>query len=131
LLDRIDLQVHVQSIEYDSIKASVDTQSSAMLYENVMVARAVQEKRFNNTQTYNNFMTADQVEKYCILTPAAEVVIKKAFEKLNLSMRGYHKILKVARTIADLAACDEIDVSHIQEAIMYRSLDQYLEKEVQ
>ncbi len=131
LLDRIDLQISVQSIEYDSIKTAGDEQSSAVLYEKVMIARDAQEKRFNNTQTYNNFMAADQVEKYCVLTPAAEAIIRKAFDKLNLSMRGYHKILKVARTIADLAACEIIDVAHIQEAIMYRSLDQYLEKEVQ
>ena len=131
LLDRIDLQVPVQSIEYDSIKATGDEQSSAVLYEKVTIACAAQEKRFGGTQVYNNFMTADQVEKYCILTPAAEEIIRKAFDKLNLSMRGYHKILKVARTIADLASHDIIDVPHIQEAIMYRSLDQYLEKEVQ
>jgi magnesium chelatase family protein len=131
LLDRIDLQVPVQSIEYDSIKSVSDEQSSAVLYEKVVTARSIQEKRFGNTQTYNNFMTADQVETYCVLTSAAEEIIKKAFDKLNLSMRGYHKILKVARTIADLAAQDEIDAAHIQEAIMYRSLDQYLEKEIQ
>jgi magnesium chelatase family protein len=131
LLDRIDLQVPVQSIEYDSIKATGDEQSSALLYEKVAVACATQEKRFGGTQVYNNFMTADQVEKHCILTPAAEEIIRKAFDKLNLSMRGYHKILKVARTIADLASHDIIDTVHIQEAIMYRSLDQYLEKEVQ
>jgi magnesium chelatase family protein len=131
LLDRIDLQVPVQSIEYDSIKSTGDEQSSALLYEKVVTARNTQEKRFGNTQTYNNFMTADQVEKYCVLTPAAEEIIRKAFDKLNLSMRGYHKILKVARTIADLASQDIIDAAHIQEAIMYRSLDQYLEKEVQ
>jgi len=130
LLDRIDLQVHVQSIEYDSIKTTADTQSSAELYEKVLIAREIQEKRFGAVAIYNNFMTADQVEKYCILTPAAEAIIRKAFDKLNLSMRGYHKVLKVARTIADLAACEEIDVAHIQEAIMYRSLDQYLEKEI-
>jgi len=131
LLDRIDLQVPVQSIEYDSIKSVSDEQSSAVLYEKVVTARAIQEKRFGNTQTYNNFMTADQVEAYCVLTSAAEEIIRKAFDKLNLSMRGYHKILKVARTIADLAAQDQIDAAHIQEAIMYRSLDQYLEKEMQ
>lgn len=129
LLDRIDLQVHVQSIEYDSIKTTADTQSSAQLYEKVLVAQAMQEKRFGSLEMYNNFMTADQVEKFCILTPAAEEIIRKAFDKLNLSMRGYHKVLKVARTIADLAGSEEIDVAHIQEAIMYRSLDQYLEKE--
>lgn len=131
LLDRIDLQVHVQSIEYDSIKTATDTQSSAVLYEKVLVARDIQSKRFGCISTYNNFMTSDQVEKFCILTPAAEEIIRKAFDKLNLSMRGYHKVLKVARTIADLAASVEIDVAHIQEAIMYRSLDQYLEKEAQ
>lgn len=131
LLDRIDLQIQVQSIEYDSIKVTSDTQSSALLYEKVAIAREAQEKRFGDMHMYNNFMAADQVEKYCILTSDAEVIIKKAFDKLNLSMRGYHKILKVARTIADLAASHEIDVAHIQEAIMYRSLDQYLEKEAQ
>ena len=129
LLDRIDLQVNVQSIEYDSIKAAADTQSSAVLYEKVIIARDIQARRFGVISMYNNFMSSDQVEKYCILTPAAEIIIKKAFDKLHLSMRGYHKILKVARTIADLAGSQDIDVAHIQEAIMYRSLDQYLEKE--
>jgi magnesium chelatase family protein len=131
LLDRIDLQVHVHSIEYDAIKSSAETQSSEFLYEKVVIARGMQEQRFGNQHMYNNFMASDQVEQHCTLTVAAEVIIKKAFDKLNLSMRGYHKILKVARTIADLAASHEIDVMHIQEAIMYRSLDQYLEKEMQ
>jgi len=128
LLDRIDIQVNVQSIEYDTIKTSVETQNSEHLYKTVCIARAAQEKRFGTVQMYNNFMTADMVEKYCVVTPAAEVIIRKAFDKLNLSMRGYHKILKVARTIADLSESVEIDVAHIQEAIMYRSLDQYLEQ---
>lgn len=131
LLDRIDIQVNVQSIEYDTIKITTETQSSAQLYEQVCIARSIQEKRFADNHTYNNFMSAEKVEQYCVLTPAAEVIIKKSFDKLNLSMRGYHKILKVARTIADLAESAEIDVAHIQEAIMYRSLDQYLEQTAQ
>ena len=68
------------------------------------------------------------IESHCILTPSAETIIKKAFNKLNLSMRGYHKILKVSRTIADLAQSERIDSVHMQEAIMYRSLDHYLEQ---
>ena len=130
LLDRIDLQVQVQSIEYDSIKTHKEEQSSSHLYEKVLIACDIQKQRFGNEYTYNHHMTADQVEKYCVLTSAAEEIIKKAFEKLSLSMRGYHKILKVARTIADLSASEVIDIAHIQEAIMYRSLDQYLEKEM-
>jgi len=128
LLDRIDIQVVIPSVEYDMLKQSHHEQSSEMLYEKVCVARSAQEKRFGDSKTYNNYMSADQVERFCVLTPAAEIVIKKAFDTLNISMRGYHKILKVARTIADLSNSELIDVAHIQEAIMYRSLDQYIEQ---
>ena len=73
-------------------------------------------------------MDPSEIEKFCKLTPKAEAIIAKVFDKLNLSMRGYHKVLKVARTIADLENSDLIDFNHIQEAIMYRSLDHNLEK---
>jgi magnesium chelatase family protein len=73
-------------------------------------------------------MSSDQVDKYCTLSTEAEILIKKAFEVLHLSMRGYHKILRVARTIADLESANIIEAPHIQEAIMYRSLDQSLEQ---
>lgn len=133
LLDRIDLQINVQSVEYDTIKdTSVESNtSSTELYKKVQQAVAMQQKRFGNANKWNSFMASDEVEQFCTLTEQAEVILKKAFEKLNLSMRGYHKILKVARTIADLEAQKTIDVPHIQEAIMYRSLDQFLEKQRQ
>ena len=95
----------------------------------MQAALDVQQERFKTDSTFNGFMSSDQVEQHCMLTPPAEQILKKAFDRLNLSMRGYHKILKVARTIADLDHAQEIDVPHIQEAIMYRSLDQYLEKQ--
>lgn len=124
LIDRIDIQIHVQSIEYDTLKEKVEGQtSSAELYETVLVAHTKQHERFNNSQTFNGNMQANHIEKSCLLTNAAEELMKRAFEKLHLSMRGYHKILKVARTIADLENADIIDVAHIQEAILYRSLD--------
>ncbi len=69
------------------------------------------------------------IETLCNLTADAQRIIKQAFEKLNLSMRGYHKIIKVARTIADLESSEPIDAQHIREAIMYRSLDRYLEQQ--
>ena len=74
-------------------------------------------------------MAADEVETFCMLTDSGKIVIKQAFEKLNLSMRGYHKIMKVARTIADLEQSELIDAIHLREAIMYRSLDRYLEQQ--
>ncbi len=130
LLDRIDLQISVQSVEYDTIKAhNLPSVSSQELFVQVNRALDMQYKRFNNKTMWNNLMPTDLIEKYCILTPPAETILKKAFDKLNLSMRGYHKILKVARTIADLEENELIDIPHIQEAIMYRSLDQYLERQ--
>jgi magnesium chelatase family protein len=73
-------------------------------------------------------MTAEQIEQSCVTTPAAQEIIKKAFDHLNLSMRRYHKLLKVARTIADLEGVELIDAKHVQEALMYRSLDSHLER---
>lgn len=128
LLDRIDLQVHVQSIEYDTIKEPTDGTSSQELYKAVERARASQEKRFGSPAKYNSMMSSDEVDQFCKLTDDAEELIKLAFQKMNLSMRGYHKIIKVARTIADLKGNDMIDKSDMREAIMYRSLDQALER---
>ncbi len=129
LLDRVDLQIHVPSIEYDTIASKEEqTESSAELLDQIAPAIAIQTER-NGKGCSNNALPADMVEKHCTLTDAAESIIKQAFEKLNLSMRGYHKILKVARTIADMAQSKDIDAPHIQEAIMYRSLDRYLEQQ--
>ncbi|MCX5922857.1 MAG: YifB family Mg chelatase-like AAA ATPase [Candidatus Dependentiae bacterium] len=130
LLDRIDLQINVQSVEYDTIKSKdLNNTSSQELYATVEKALAMQEARFGTKTILNSFMPADVIEKHCVLTPAAEEIIKKAFDRLRLSMRGYHKILKVARTIADLEESHLIDVAHVQEAIMYRSLDQHLDQQ--
>ena len=78
------------------------------MFAQIQPALHAQEKRFGKTGFYNARMSADQVEKFCVLTQDAEQLLKKAFEKLNLSMRGYHKILKVARTLADLYKQEKI-----------------------
>lgn len=128
LLDRIDIQIHIQSIDYETIhdKKSQNL-SSEFLYSSISKAVEIQHNRFKGLK-FNSSMSTDEIDKYCKLTENAQNIIKRAFEKLNLSMRGYHKILKVARTIADLTASEIIDSLHIQEAIMYRSLDKNLEK---
>lgn len=129
LLDRIDLQINVQSIEYDTIKSTpANCQSSKDLFIGVQNALNAQQARFGNTNSWNAHMNSEQVDRFCTLTEPAEAIIKKAFDVLHLSMRGYHKILRVARTIADIEQRDIIDAPHIQEAIMYRSLDQSLER---
>lgn len=128
LLDRIDIQIPIMSIDYDELTSKTAYgKTSDELYEHVEQAVAVQTKRFNK-QLFNSQMSTNDIDTFCILTSAAKDLIKKAFDRLHLSMRGYHKILKVSRTIADLEHAYEIDQHHIQEAIMYRSLDQFLEK---
>lgn len=129
LLDRIDIQINVQSVEYDELKrTNANNQSSAMLFEGVARAMRAQEMRFGTNKKSNGLMSPEEIEKHCLRTPAAEELIKKAFDKLSLSMRGYHKILKVARTIADIDECSIITDIHIKEAIMYRSLDALISK---
>ncbi len=130
LLDRIDLQVHVQSVGYEMIKENKtkNIYSSKDLKEPVTKAVKTQKNRFQESSKHNSSMTPEEIELHCKLTPQAEATMKQIFKKLSLSMRGYHKLLKVARTIADLSQSECIDVSHLQEAIMYRSLDKHMEK---
>jgi magnesium chelatase family protein len=125
LLDRIDIQINVHNIEYDALKKEArHNSSSADLYEAVQIATQMQIKRFGPVR--NGQLSSRQIKQVCQLTSEAEELIKQAYEKLHMSMRGYHKILKVARTLADLDGDDQIHLPHIQEAIMYRSLG-YLE----
>jgi magnesium chelatase family protein len=128
LLDRIDLQVHVQSVEYETIKSTTEETSSKDLFTSITKALEAQNKRFECDTRFNHSMNTDEIKLHCKTTDAAEEIIKKAFNQLNLSMRGYHKILKVARTIADLEGLEYIDVAHVQEAITYRALEQTLER---
>ncbi len=130
LLDRIDLQINVQSVEYETIKNKTTKEKSSYdIYQTVEKAVNIQRSRFEKSTTqWNGHMISNEIEQYCTLTDSAEKIIRTAFEKLSLSMRGYHKILKIARTIADLAESHLIEAPHIKEAIIYRSLDQSLEK---
>ncbi len=131
LLDRIDIHVPVSSINYDEIKVEVaQSQTSLDLYAPIERAVEIQSNRFSGVDAVhanNAYLTSEQIEKFCTLSQEAEELMRVAFEKLRLSMRGYHKILKIARTIADLALSEFIERNHIQEAIMYRTLDKKLD----
>jgi magnesium chelatase family protein len=130
LLDRIDIQINVESLNYETIiNSQPGAMSSASLYEAVSTASDVQKSRFGTYLMHNAHMVPTDVDRYCVLTPEAQEIMKKAFQKLNLSMRGYHKLLKVARTIADLSMSENIETCHLREAMMYRSLDRYMEHE--
>jgi len=123
LLDRIDIKVTVTAVSYEDAqsKKTVDIISSTSLKIGVQKALEMQKIRFGTENKTNSMMSATDVELFCKLTAAAEALLKVAFTKLSMSMRGYHKTLKVARTIADIEHAELIDVKHIQEAIIYKS----------
>ena len=125
LLDRIDIHIEVPPVDYDELSGKTQSgEPSEKIRERVNKARAIQHKRFEGTNiTCNARISSAMLRKVCVLSEDAEKVLKKAFEKLNLSARAYDRVLKVARTIADLEASENIGVSHILEAVQYRALD--------
>ena len=126
LLDRIDLHIEVDQVTYDDLTNDKLAEDSATIRERVSKARSIQNQRFINDSIHNNAtMDTAMTKKYCTLSPEGEGILKTAFENLNLSARAYTRILKVARTIADLAGSAEILPEHISEAISYRSLDRF------
>lgn len=124
LLDRIDLHVEVPRIRYEQLKEKSGGEKSAYLQEKVEMAREIQQKRFASENIkFNSQMGPSEVKKYCQLDEKSEQLFKTAFNKLNLNARAYDRILKVARTIADLEEAPAIQTHHLAEAIHYRSLD--------
>lgn len=124
LLDRIDIQVEVGSVNYSDLSNAEITDSTAVIKERVKKARAIQQERYKNYSIYSNAqLNSGQIEEFCKIGEREHKLLENAFNKLGLSARAYSRILKVARTIADLEECENINASHIAEAIQYRSLD--------
>ena len=124
LLDRIDLQVEVDGISYEELRFSPPSEDSATIKARVEKARAVQRERYKGSGVHTNAqMTNAQMKIYCALSPECERILEAAFKKLNMTARASGRVLKVARTIADLEGSEDIKVSHITEAVQYRSLD--------
>lgn len=124
LLDRIDICIEVSPVKYDKLESSEEIESSKVIKERVDKARKIQLERYKKHKILSNSeLTPKLIEQYCKLDKAGKKILENAFDKLKLSARAYTRILKVARTIADLDESENITVMHIAEAIQYRSID--------
>ena len=125
LLDRIDIHIEVLPVKVSELSNSAPAESSAAIRERVEAARRIQTERFAGTGVHTNSgMNSRMVERYCALDRAGRDMLDNAIEVMGLSARAYHRILKVARTIADISGAGEIGMDHIAEAVQYRSYDQ-------
>ncbi|MDL2294208.1 YifB family Mg chelatase-like AAA ATPase [Ruminococcaceae bacterium OttesenSCG-928-D13] len=122
LLDRIDMHVDVQPVAYEEISARQGGEGSAAIRKRVLEARAFMEARAKDG-TPNGMLAGDRLRADCDLTPAAEGMLEKAFEKLGLSARAYDRVLRATRSIADLAGEKRVEVQHVSEAVQYRNLE--------
>ena len=124
LLDRIDIYAETPAVKYEDLNGRGNGETSAEIRKRVIRAQEIQLKRYKDEGVYfNSQLSAALIDKYCILGDEERMLLKSAFDRLNLSARAYHKILKVARTIADLDGEENINGRHIAEAIQYRTLD--------
>ncbi len=128
LLDRIDIHIEVPAVGYQEMSKQAKGESSTTIRQRVIQARLIQQARFKDAPsiTCNADMTPSLTQKYCTLTQDAKTTLELAMNELNFTARAYDRIIKVARTIADMAQSQDIDQNHILEAIQYRTLDRTL-----
>jgi magnesium chelatase family protein len=124
LLDRIDITLDVPAVKFNELQHDTAVESSAVIRERVNKCRKIQQKRFESSKeiSCNAQMGSREITEHCTLDSLSERLIEKSMEKLGLSARGYHRILKIARTIADLSGDLDISTSHVAEAIQYRRM---------
>lgn len=124
LLDRIDIQIEVTPVKYQKLEGNTKQETSDEIKIRVNKARKIQQERYHEYGIYSNSeLTPALIDKYCKLDVSCKKLLQNAFEKLGLSARAHSRILKVARTIADLDEKENIETNHLAEAIGYRSLD--------
>lgn len=124
LLDRIDIHMEVNQIKYSQLEQKEKIETSQEIRSRVNQARKIQIERYRKYHIFSNSELSPQlVEKFCELSSKSKQILEIAFDRLGLSARAYNRILKVARTIADLDACEKVEERHLAEAIQYRSLD--------
>ncbi len=127
LLDRIDIHIEVPAVPYHELSKGAPGSTSASMREQVTEARAAQHRRFNGSATRQNaHMTHRQIREHCKLDEAGANLLRSTMTELGLSARAHDKILRVARTIADLDASESISSTHLSEAVNYRMLDRQL-----
>ena len=126
MLDRIDIQIELPSLSYEELSAEGQPQeTSARIRERVTRARAYAAARMKDRADIycNAQLDSAGIRQYCVIDEAGQRMLKAAYERLGMSARGYDRVLRVARTIADLEQCEIIGAKHVAEAIQYRSLD--------
>lgn len=121
LLDRVDLYIDISPVKFDKLSGEKTGETSHQIYERVQNARNRQEERFETlTHTTNSEMGVSEIEQFCGIAEEAKNLLKQAMQQFSLSARGYHRVLKVARTIADLEDSESIEIPHVAEALQYR-----------
>ena len=124
LLDRIDIVVEVPAVHFEELRARTEAEPSCEIKKRVDAARARQHRRFGpDSAMCNARMGPEEMRRYCVLSDESAALMKQAFETMGLTARSYDRILRVARTIADLEGAENIEATHIAEAIQYRTYD--------
>ena len=126
LLDRFDIHIEVPRVDYDKLTSDRLGESSSAIRARVEAARQIQRERFNSLDTPHSIacnadMRVAEVRQFCKLDETSESLVRAAMSQMNLSARGYHRVLKLARTIADLAGSEKIQTPHVAEALQYRA----------